>query len=100
MGRQIRVGVPRASGEFLSPFSGSDGGMGLLLAMGHLGLLLAVLFYPILYHLASAGGYGFDILGFLRQTRGDVGGMLGGFGVEGWCGGWEGASVSNRKIAK
>ena len=40
------------------------------------------------------GDYGFDILGFLRQTRGDGGGMLGGYSLAGWCLGWEGASVS------
>ena len=86
--------------------------MGLLLAVpicpivslwsqrgGNLGLLLTVPICTIPSHLASVGDssvgdYRFDILGFLRQTGGDGGGMLGGFSLAGWYRCWEGASVS------
>ena len=97
LGRPIRVAPAAGGGQFgrlllalpIRPIVSLWSQRGV-----NLGLLLGVPFRPILYHLASVAGYRFDILWFLRQTRGDGGGMLGGFSLAGWCRCWEGASVS------
>ena len=54
-----------------------------------MGLLPALPLCPIVSHLAAAAGFRFDYMEPFDRLRV----ILGGFSLEGWCWGWEGASV-------